>query len=112
MPKPMHAVAAAPAVGPTAATGAGEARRSRVAEAWRIAMAHMQLGEVPIEQLDFADAASSPPVAGSPRTPTPTSHAVEREDDDRPAPSDAEIDEEGDDSFPASDPPSWPKSHA
>lgn len=110
MPKPMHAVAVAPAVDPTAATGSGETRRSRVAEVWRIAMAHMQLGEVPIDQLDFADAASSRPGDESPRPPTPSSQAAER--DDRPEPSEAEIDEEVDDSFPASDPPSWPKSHA
>ena len=90
------------------------ARRSRVAEAWRIAMAHMQLGEIPIEQLDIAD-----PLPSTPAEPPHAADCDERakpsepERDDAPAkPSESDIDDSVDDSFPASDPPSWPKSHA
>ena len=90
------------------------ARRWRVAEAWRIAMAHMQLGEIPIEQLDIAD-----PLPATPAEPPHATDGDEQEDpseterDDSPAePTESEIDDSVDDSFPASDPPSWPKSHA
>jgi hypothetical protein len=89
------------------------ARRSRIAEVWGIAMAHMQLGDVPIEALDLGD-----PLPETPETPTPApGTAPERGaasgDDDRAHPAnEAEIDESVDESFPASDPPSWSKSHA
>jgi hypothetical protein len=67
--------------------------RSQVAEAWRIAMAHLHLGEVPIEELDLGD-----PKGAAPKDPKP--------------PTEREIDDSVDESFPASDPPSWTKTHA
>ena len=64
-------------------------RESRVARAWRIALAHMSGGEIPMDQLDFAQA--------------PTKDIAEQ---------DAEIDRSAEESFPASDPPSSSRSHA
>ncbi len=69
-------------------------RESRVARAWRIAFAHMSGGEIPMEALDFA-------------------HVDERIVSDKSLKEqDAEIDRSADESFPASDPPSWSRSHA
>ncbi len=85
-------------------TRAWSARReSRVARAWRIAMAHMGVGEIPIDELDLGDPGGAPPVKDEPPP---------HKDARPPAPSDQEVDRSADESFPASDPPSWTPSHA
>jgi len=86
-------------------TQAWSARReSRVARAWRIAMAHMGVGEIPIEELDLGTPATpAKPVKEEPRP---------QKDTRAPVPSEDEIDRSADESFPASDPPSWTPSHA
>src|SRR5690242_17258600 len=93
-------------------TRAWSARReSRVARAWRIAMAHMGVGEIPIEELDLGTRGAKPaPPASS--TPTPPVQEKPQKDTRAPAPREDEIDRSADDSFPASDPPSWTPSHA
>jgi hypothetical protein len=73
---------------------------SYVARAWRIALAHMRLGEIPIEQSDLASVEMNPSAA---RLVSPEAH-VERSSD--------EVDRSVEESFPASDPPSWTSSHA
>lgn len=108
MPKTTHAVIVPEVVATSDDGHETRERRSRVAEAWRVAMAHMHLGEIPIEQLDLGD--PLPEDARSQLT-GDTAHPGEDVERDR-APSEAEIDESSDESFPASDPPSWSRSHA
>lgn len=111
MPKTTHAVADPDVLVTSDGDGEARKRRSRVAEAWRIAMAHMQLGEIPIEQLDLGD--PLPPEEARPQPKQADGTAPRgRDADPERAPNEAEIDESGDESFPASDPPSWPRSHA
>lgn len=110
MRKTMHA-AAETDVPETSDGGSESERRSRVAEAWRVATAHMRLGEIPIEQLDIGDPlpGDAAPPANRADDSAPLADAAPASDH---AVSEAEIDESGDDSFPASDPPSWPRSHS
>ncbi len=71
--------------------GAQAARLRELRRIWRAIRAHLA-GEVPIEQLDLG------PDPGSRQA---TSHATVAHDD-------AAVDRASDDSFPASDPPSFP----
>ncbi len=78
--------------------------QSYVAEAWRVTLAHLRLGEVPFERLDIA---GPWPLATERESQQPVPDAAPERGS-----SDAEIDESAAESFPASDPPSWPHTHA
>jgi hypothetical protein len=87
---------------------------SWVARAWEVARAHLCLGEMPIERLDIADlpSASSDPAGESARASREPLGAPERAPDPAERRLPDPVDESVDESFPASDPPSWTSSHA
>lgn len=74
-------------------------RLSRLRNLWRVVRGHL-IGEVPITKLDL-----DPLALPSDRTARPT--VDERPAAGSPAERDATVDEASDDSFPASDPPSF-----
>ncbi len=82
--------------------GARIERLSRLKRVWRVVRAHL-FGEVPIEALDLPGEAER----GSASSPALPAEAARARDADAPPTRDAIVDEASDDSFPASDPPSF-----
>lgn len=79
--------------------GARTARLSRLRNLWRVVRAHL-IGEVPITKLDFDP--------HEPRSDRVRPSASERSaTDETPIERDSAVDEASDESFPASDPPSF-----
>ena len=92
--------------------GTRSERLSRLKNLWRIVRGHL-VGDVPITSLDLDPYAqmnhASAPGAGRGATPAPTGRPSPS---DAPIEGDATVDEASDDSFPASDPPSFTSSRA